>query len=136
MKGKGIIALSLLMIVALFFCFATYILLPKEIRWIISAVVEVPNCHSLIADKLNTQTDTLRSYVLETLQPGMTSYEVESVLNQIAPSSVIDTFIGHNRNIYKTMRVDLCSNPFGDVILGLYYSKDGYLINAVDEWAD
>ena len=66
----------------------------------------------------------------------MNSYEVGLALNQIAPFSVTDRFIDNNQNIHEAIRVDICSNPFGDVVLGAYYSKDGYLINVVDEWAD
>ena len=131
------IVVALLIVLALFFSWATYILLPDVIRLTISSIIDVPICNSHIANKLGVQANEVRDHILKSLKPGMTANEVEETLSKVAPISILETYIvDANQSTYVSIKIKLCYNPLGDMVLDTYFSKDGKLIRVEDAWAD
>lgn len=140
-KGKLI---TLFILVILVVCIVTYIMLPEENKLMVdvlvevtSSIVEVPICYSRIANELGIESGNVRTYVIESLEFGMKPSEVETTLSQIAPVSILETStIDSTQNTHIAMRVHLCNNHFGHVILNTYYSQDEGLIRVEDAWGD
>ena len=125
-----------LVIIGIFLsCLGLYLMLPLHIRWVITSVVDEPICTARVADKLGIQHDftAVKGYILQSLKPGMTSEEVEETLSKIGPIEVAQTFVDKN-GIHTEMHIQLCHNPLGNVVLLLFYSEDGHLINVVDPY--
>jgi len=135
MKASKRTVLSLL-ILAVLACLVMYLLLPPEVRWAAKAIVDVPICTSRVAHKLKIQPDffVVKDYIIQSLKPGMTLEEVEATLNRIAPSQTATSFIDDQGEINTQVLVRLCDNPLGNVLLFVYYSEDGHLINVVDAY--
>ena len=117
-------------------CISTYFVLPRETRWFISSVVDVPICASRIADKLGIKRDfiAVKDHILQSLKPGMTPEEVKKTLSQIGPVEAGRIFVDEEQEIHTQLLIRLCDNPLGNVLLLLYYSEDGHLINVVDPY--
>lgn len=117
-------------------CFAIYFLLPKEFRWAVNSVVEVPACSSRIADKLNVEPDfqAVKKHIIQSLKPGMTPVEVEMTLSQFSPIEVSSTYFNDKQEMSEVILIRLCDNPLGNIVLLVYYSKDGYLVKVVDAY--
>lgn len=135
-KTRNLVLILTVSIILL--CFAIYFLLPKEFRWAINSVVEVPACSSRIADKLNIEPNfqTVKNHIIQSLKQGMTSDEVEMTLSQFAPIEVSGTYFNEKQEMSEVILVRLCDNPLGNVVLFVYYSEDGYLVNVVDAYAE
>jgi len=133
---KTRVVVTLLIAFDLILCLVFYLILPEPIKSIVNAVIEVPLCNSRIANKLGTESDRWRSHIIESLEPGMARNEVEETLHQIAPVAILDTSVDGSGGTYVSMRVEVCNNPFGVLILDVHYSKDEKLIDAIDAWAD
>ena len=131
-KAKPKIALLVVLILA----FAAYITLPDVVKLAIRSIIDTPICDSRIANKLGIESPAVRDYVIESLDPGMTPAQIEETLAKIAPISRIDTSVEADKSVYSAIRVNLCYNPLGDLVLDIHYSKDGKLISAEDAWAD
>jgi len=106
-----------------------------KISFVLVTICSAASCKWSVAMN-NFLTSRWRSYVIESLHPGMTRNEVEETLGQIAPVSILDTSITANDQTHISMRLRLCNNPLGDLVLDVYYFKDGNLIRAEDAWAD
>ena len=121
---------------AIILCLTLYFLLPKEYRWAVNSVVEVPVCSSRIADKLNIEPDfqAVKNHIIQTLKPGMTPGEVEMALNQFAPIEISGTHFNDEHEMSEVILIKLCDNPLGNIVLLVYYSRDGYLVNVVDAY--
>lgn len=128
-----------LIIIGIFLsCLGIYFMLPRHIRWTITSVVDVPVCTARVADKLGIERDftVVKRYILQSLKPGMTPEEVEETLSKIGPIEVAQSFVNEERETNTEMHIQLCDNPVGNVVLLLFYTEDGHLIEAVDAYAD
>ena len=132
-KSKKIIV-PLILIGILLSCLIAYFILPLPVKWAIMAPVEVPICSARVANKLGIQSDfiVVKDYILQSVHIGMTPDEVEQTLNQIGSIEIGRTFIDEKQRAHTQMLIRLCNNPYGNVLLFLYYSEDGYLLNVVD----
>ncbi len=135
MKNKRVIIPAVIFGV-LFSCVAVYFFLPQAARWAVVSIVEVPACTARITDRLGIEADfpELKDYIVESLQPGMTPEDVESVLGKIGPVEVGRSFVDEEQGIHSQLLIRLCDNPLGNVVLLVYYSKDGHLLNVVDPY--
>ena len=131
-NGKKTILLIL--ITVLFSCLVVYLIVPLPIKWAITAPVDVPICSARVANKLGIQSDfiAVKDHILQSVHVGMTPEEVEQTLGQIGPIEIGQTFIDEELRTHTQMLIRLCNNPFGNVLLFLYYSEDGHLLNVVD----
>lgn len=138
MKTGKLIVIPLILIAALFSCLVVYLIIPLPIKWAITAPVEVPICSSRVANRLGIQSNfiDIKDYIIQSLEVGMTPEEVEQTLSQIGPIVKGQTFIDEEQRIHSQILVRLCDNPFGNVLLLLYYSEDGHLLNVVDAHED
>jgi hypothetical protein len=147
-KKRIIISSVLLLFTTLFSCLAayrafplvTYRIFPEAATawWAITSIVEVPVCTARIAGKLGIEADfsVVKDHIVQSLQPGMTSEEVESTLSKISPVYVKQSFIDEKQETNSELLIRLCDNPFGNVVLLVYYSKDGQLLNVVDAYEE
>ena len=139
MKPKRMVTLLIFM-GSLAFSIVAYLFFPQvqAIRWMITAIVEVPACTARIAEELEIQPDptSVKSYILNSLRIGMTPNEVERALRDIAPIQVGKTFVDQEQKTHTQILVKLCNNPLGNVLLLVSYSKDGHLLNVVDAHED
>lgn len=133
-----VVAILIALIVITSLSLVAYSLLPREIKWVMSSVIDIPVCTSRIADKLKIQPEigAVREYMIQSVRLGMTSDEVETTLNRIAPISIINTFVDNKQGLHQEIIVEICDNPGGNVLLFTYYSKDGHLINIGDAYAE
>lgn len=127
------------------FSLSMYFLRPRETLqiitsvWVLSSVIEVPICMARVADKLGIEHDfpAVKDHIIQSLEPGMTPEEVEKTLSQIAPVEIGQTFVDEEQETNTEILISLCDdNPLGNIILLVYYSKDGHLINVVDAYED
>ena len=122
------------------FPLATYRIFPQAAAawWAITSVVEVPVCTARIADKLGIEADfsVVKAHIIQSLQPRMTPEEVENTLSKISPVYVKQSFIDENQETNSELLIKLCDNPFGNVVLLVYYSKDGHLLNVMDAYEE
>jgi hypothetical protein len=122
------------------FPLATYRIFPETAAawWAITSVVEVPVCTARIANKLGIESDfsVVKAHIVQSLQPGMTPEEVESTLSKISPVYVKQSFIDENQGMNSELLIKLCENPFGNVVLLVYYSQDGHMLNVVDAYEE
>lgn len=130
--------MALTIFAALFVCLFAYFLMPKEIKWVLRSVVDVPTCTSRIADKLNIQHDfsAVKDYIIGSLHVGMTPAEVEKTLTQYGQVHIKNSFTDDEQETNTEILLELCDNPLGNIVLLVYYSKDGKLINIVDPYAE
>ena len=143
-RANGIVLVASAIIILVILTFTIYVVLPADTKLIANALVEytaslveVPICYSRIANNLGVQTGDVRAYVIESLALGMTIDDVDVTLNQIAPTVLRETYeIESNHTTYVSFGIDLCSNPFGDMFLDTYFSKDEGLIRKEDAWDD
>ena len=143
-RVNGLILLALLVLSSLLLATAVYMMLPKDNRLMVNAWMEfmaspiaVPLCYSQVGNELGIESGYVRTYVIESLSFGMTPSEVEMTLSQIAPVDVLETYIvDSTQTTYASIRVHLCNNPFGDVVLDTYYSQDNGLVRVEDVWSD
>ncbi len=133
MKIKNIV-IPLIIIGASLSCLGVYLITPQSSKWAITSLVEVPACTARVADRLGIQHDfiTVKDYALHSLKPGMTPEEVEKTLSKVGPIEEGKTYVDNEQDTNTQLVVKLCDNPFGNIFLTLYYSKDGHLINVVD----
>ncbi|HEY6074384.1 MAG TPA: hypothetical protein VIV15_13600 [Anaerolineales bacterium] len=119
-------------------CLGAYLIIPQPIKWAVTSLVDVPLCTARVADKLGIQSNftAVKHYVVQSLKLGMTPKEVEQTLDQIGPVHIRDTFLDEEQKTHTEILVELCNNPFGNVVLLLYYSEDGHLLNVVDAYAE
>ncbi len=130
MRNRKIVIL-LISIAALFSYLVVYLVLPLPVKWAITSVVDVPVCTARVADRLGIQSDftAVKSYILQSLKPGMTREEVNQTLRQFGP---ID--FDKEQATDPEVVIRLCNNPLGNVALFLYYSEDGHLFKALDAY--
>jgi hypothetical protein len=146
-KKKRII-ISTVLLTTLLSCLATYRVFPlatyqifpqaASAWWAITSVVEVPVCTARVADKLGIEADfsVVKDHIIRSLQPGMTPEEVENTLSKISPVYVKQSFIDEKQETNSELLIRLCDNPFGNVVLFVYYSQDGHLLHAVDAYEE
>ena len=73
---------------------------------------------------------------MQSVRPGMTPEEVEKTLSQFGPIHIKNSFKDEEEQTYMEILVELCKNPFGNMVLFVSYSKDGHLINVVDAYEE
>jgi len=128
-----------LIIIGIFLsCLGMYFMLPQTVRWAITSLVDEPICTAHVADKLGIERDftVVKGYILQSLKPGMTPEEVEAALSKVGPVAVKQTFVDEKHEINTEVLVQLCHNPLGNVVLLLFYTEDGHLMEAVDAYED
>src|SRR5262245_12657231 len=79
----------------LLFVIAAYSLLPREFRWAIQSVVEVPACTARVIEKVGISGDfvDLNTYVFQSLKLGMSLGDVEKTLSQFGKVHIKNSFI-------------------------------------------
>ena len=130
------LVIPLIIVSVVLSCVGLYLVIPQPVKWAITSLVEVPACAAAVADQLGIQHDfiAVKDYILQLLVPGMTPEEVERTLSHVGSVSVTDTFVDDEQKIHVEVFIELCDNPFGNVVLFLYYSEDGHLIRATDPY--
>lgn len=113
-------------------------LLPKEYKWAISSIIDVPICAFRIANKIGTEPSftSVKSYALDSLRIGMTPDEVHTALEKIAPIEVEKKLTLDKKESYEVILVRACHNPLGNIVLYVYYSNEGYMISAANPYAE
>jgi hypothetical protein len=116
-------------------CLILYIrAIPEPIKWAVSSVYQVPKCTKQIADEVGIKPNfsEVKEYIISSVKIGMTLEESKETLAQFGEVSIVNTFTFDDQDTDVQVLVKLCENPFGNVLLDMYYSKDGYLINILD----
>jgi hypothetical protein len=136
---KRIISITVSIIAfLLLFALFVYCNFPQllAIKWAITSIIEVPICTARAADKLGIEHDlpAVKDYILQSLKPGMTPDEVERTLGEIAPVGITQSFLNEKQGTNTEILIRLCDNPLGNMVLLVYYSKDGHLINVIDAY--
>jgi hypothetical protein len=137
MKKKDLLRqVGLISVIIIFSCISIYFVVPQEIRWALTAFIDVPSCAKPIAAKLGIRPDFLlvKDKIIELLKPGMTPDEVRATLTQYGNVSYQNTSTDELDNKMDTeLHINLCDNPFGNIVLLIYY-KDNRLVNIVDPY--
>ena len=133
MKRTKLIA-PLTILATLFFCATVYFFLPREVKWALSSIIDVPVCASRVANKIKIEPSfsSVKAYILESLETGMTSDEVHATLEKIAPIEVEKKPTLDKKEFYEVIPVKSRHNPFGNIVLYVYYSQEGNMINVVN----
>lgn len=123
---------------ALLFCTVAYSLLPREFRWAMEAIIEVPACTARVTEKLGITADfvQLKTHIIQSLQLGMTPEEVVETLNQFGEVHIKNSFVDEDQETNMEVLIELCDNPFGNMVLLVYYTNDGRLKNVVDPYEE
>jgi hypothetical protein len=139
MKKKYIFVL---LMVASVYVISYWFTIPQEMRWIIGplirSVYEVPKCTAKIASRwgINNNLSDITEYTISTLRTGMTKQEVEETLRRFGEISVTYRYTFDDKEFLESVRIKICDNPLGDIMLDVRYSKEGLLIKATNSNED
>ena len=94
-------------------------------------------CTNKIARKIKTEPNmsAVRTYVLESLEPGMNRNEVNYVLAQVSEPKLLKQlpYVSNNSPAVDVIYLKMCWHPFNNLTMDMVYNQDNELVSAYIE---